>query len=84
MRALAPGRPLLRAPNPGLTAVADASAHIVDAADTFRTEIVEAKVTGRTGATPYVRFGDAPVLLLAMSLLGLAAATALRRRPGTG
>jgi apolipoprotein N-acyltransferase len=84
MRAIETGRPMLRATNSGMTAVVDASGHIVDAAETFRTEIVEAKVTGRTGATPYVRFGDAPVLLLAMSLLGLAAATALRRRPGTG
>jgi apolipoprotein N-acyltransferase len=84
MRAIETGRPMLRATNSGMTAVVDASGHIVDAAETFRTEIVEAKVTGRTGATPYVRFGNAPVLLLAMSLLGLAAATALRRRPGTG
>jgi apolipoprotein N-acyltransferase len=84
MRAIETGRPMLRATNSGMTAVVDASGHIVDAAETFRTEIVEAKVTGRTGATPYVRFGNAPVLLLAMSLLGLSAATALRRRPGTG
>jgi apolipoprotein N-acyltransferase len=84
MRAIETGRPMLRATNSGMTAAVDAAGRVIAAAETFRTEIVQATVTGRTGATPYVRFGNAPALLLALLLLAAPLAGRLRARAGTG
>lgn len=84
MRAIETGRPMLRATNTGMTAVVDAGGHVVAAAETFRTETVQATVTGRTGATPYVRFGNTPALVLCALLLAGPLAGRLRARAGTG
>jgi apolipoprotein N-acyltransferase len=84
MRAIETGRPMLRATNSGMTAAVDAAGRVIAAAETFRTEIVHATVSGRTGATPYVRFGNTPALLLAALLLAAPLAGSLRARAGTG
>jgi apolipoprotein N-acyltransferase len=46
----------------------------------FGRGILEVEVTGRTGFTPYVRWGDGPAAATALALL-VAAAAAARRRP---
>ena len=80
MRALETGRHMLRATNTGMTAVVDPRGRVTHVAQTFRTEIVEAEVRGHGGATPYVRFGNAPPLALSALFL-LVAFGSRRARP---
>ena len=78
MRAIETGRPMLRATNTGMTAVVAPTGRVTHVAPTFRNASVEAEVQGHTGATPYVRFGNAPALVLAaVFMLG-----AFVRKPG--
>lgn len=62
MRALESGRFMLRATNTGITAVISPQGRIIRQAPLFQQASVVAEVTPRSGATPYVRFGDGPVL----------------------
>jgi apolipoprotein N-acyltransferase len=70
-RALETGRYLLRATNTGMTAIVDPRGRVVGVAPEFETAIVEGKVQGFTGATPYVRTGNPPLLLLCLILVGI-------------
>lgn len=81
MRALELGRPMLRATNTGITAAIDHRGRVVAELPWFTEGILEVAVTGRTGATPYLRHGDA--IALAAAALALAAGLAGRpRAPG--
>ncbi len=79
MRALETGRPMLRATNTGITSEIGHDGRVVTALPWFVQGILEIVVTGRTGETPYVRFGDTPVLLLSLALLALGALFGRRR-----
>jgi apolipoprotein N-acyltransferase len=68
-RALESGRDLLRATNTGMTAVVDAHGRVRARLDQFRIGSLEALVTPRRGATPYVLAGDWPALALCALLL---------------
>ena len=78
MRALELGRPMLRATNTGITSAIAHDGTEIARLRWFTTGVLEVAVTGREGETPYQRYGDTPVLVLAA--LSLAAALALRRR----
>ncbi len=78
MRALELGRPMLRATNTGITSAIGHDGRVAAELPWFEAGILEARVAGRQGATPYLRFGD--VLPLAVAALVLAAALALPRR----
>ncbi|HLF96025.1 MAG TPA: apolipoprotein N-acyltransferase [Methylococcaceae bacterium] len=83
MRALETGRWMLRATNTGVTAVIDAQGRIVSRLPQFQQGVLAADVTPMRGATPYVRWGDAPVILLLFGLLGgTALAGSARSRVG--
>ena len=69
MRALETGRPMLRATNTGVTAIVDAHGRVAGRLPQFTQGVLEGTVQGRTGATPYVRFGNAPALVLALAAL---------------
>ena len=69
MRAMESGRWLLRATNTGVTAAISPQGRIVSQAPLFRQAVVTAEITPMAGATPYVRFGDAPVLGFLLALL---------------
>jgi apolipoprotein N-acyltransferase len=69
MRALESGRPLLRATNTGITAFIDQHGRLSAVAPQFEPYVLTATVQPRAGLTPYVRFGDLPVLLLALSMV---------------
>lgn len=71
-RALETGRFMLRATNTGMTAVVDERGRVVQAAPQFETATVTAKVQGRSGATPYVRWGNYAVIALCFVLVALA------------
>lgn len=77
MRALEAARPLVRATNTGLTAFVDARGQVTARAPAFVTTVLEGTVQPMAGATPYVRGGDAPVVMLGAGLL---LAAGLRRR----
>ena len=82
MRAKETGRPMLRATNTGITSVIEADGSERVHLPWFRRGLLETHVTGRTGDTPFMRFGNLPVVLLAAALLALAVGvgrTAVRR-----
>jgi apolipoprotein N-acyltransferase len=76
MRSLETGRYMLRATNTGVTAVVDPRGAVVGRLPSFTEGVLEGRVRGYAGATPYVRLGNAPVVagaaLLAAVVLGLA------------
>jgi apolipoprotein N-acyltransferase len=69
MRALETGRPMLRATNTGVTAIIDPAGHVVASAPEFTTTKLSGTVRGYQGSTPYVRMGNAGVLLLAGAMI---------------
>ncbi len=68
-RALESGRFMLRSTNTGITAVIDPLGNVVRQAEQFRAEVVPATVQPRRGATPWVQFGNWPVLAACVLLL---------------
>jgi apolipoprotein N-acyltransferase len=72
MRALETGRYLLRATNTGISAIIGPDGRIRARAPQFATEVLTGEIIPLTGATPYVRMGNAPVLVGLMLSLGLA------------
>ncbi len=69
MRALETGRPLLRATNTGISALIGAKGELLKVSEAFRAEVVTGTVQPMQGATPFVRFGDLPVLASALVCL---------------
>jgi apolipoprotein N-acyltransferase len=72
MRSLETGRAMLRATNTGITAIIDESGALVEVLPQFETNVLRGAVRPRTGATPYVLAGNAPVIAVCIFLLGLA------------
>jgi apolipoprotein N-acyltransferase len=81
-RALELGRPMLRATNTGITSAIGHDGRVIDALPWFVRGLLEVRIAGREGETPYVRYGDAVAVGLALVLL--AAAAALTRKAGIG
>ena len=82
-RALETGRMMLRATNTGLTALIDKQGRIVAALPLFETGTLTGTVQGYTGSTPYIRWGNTPVLIVWGALaLGLFARSVRRQGPG--
>ncbi|RTZ77139.1 MAG: apolipoprotein N-acyltransferase [Gammaproteobacteria bacterium] len=71
LRALETGRYLLRATNTGISAIIDEQGRVVGRLEQFRKGVVAGKVEPRQGMTPYARWPDWPVVLLALFMLGL-------------
>jgi len=80
MRALETGRTMLRATNTGVTAIIDPRGKVVARLPQFTEGILEGDVRGYAGASPYVKFGNAPIVLMCVVLLG--ALVFIRRRVG--
>jgi len=77
MRALETGRMMLRATNTGMTAIIDIDGRVLSALPAFARGALVGEVRGHAGATPYARWGNGPLLLVAFLLV---AASAERRR----
>jgi len=71
MRALETGRMMLRATNTGATAIIDQRGKVLSHAPHFTKAMIEGKAQGYAGSTPYVRFGNWPVIILCIGLLAL-------------
>jgi len=78
-RALETGRYMLRATNTGVTAIIDERGVVVQEAAVFVATALHGNAQGRGGATPYVRWGNLPVLLLAGLIVLLSVALRFRR-----
>ena len=70
MRSLETGRPMLRATNDGVTALIGHDGRLLGQLAQFEPGVLTGSVQPRIGLTPYVRFGNRPVLLLALGGLG--------------
>jgi len=80
MRAIETGRTMLRATNTGMTAIIDPRGRVVARLPQFTEGILSGEVRGYVGASPYVKFGNTPVVLACIALL--AALAFIRRRLG--
>ncbi|MEW6313026.1 MAG: apolipoprotein N-acyltransferase [Pseudomonadota bacterium] len=72
MRALEAGRTMLRATNTGMTAIIDAHGQVVQSLPEFTTAALHGEAQGMQGATPYVRWGNWPALVLIGLMLAVA------------
>ena len=80
MRALETGRPVLRATNTGITAAINAKGHVLERLPPFTVGTLTVVVYGRSGITPYIAYGNLPVVLFSLFVLGvLAVATHSRQ-----
>lgn len=80
MRARETARYVLRATNTGISAIIDNRGHIVARSRQFEATAVSAEVVPGKGTTPYVRWGNWPVVIVSLIILGLALATVRSRR----
>jgi apolipoprotein N-acyltransferase len=72
---------MLRATNTGATAIVDAAGRVTAQLPFNTAAALVGEVQGQQGLTPWLRWGDAPALALAVALL-LAAVAPRLRRPG--
>lgn len=70
MRSLETGRPLLRATTNGISALVDYKGELMVRSTQFQTDVISGEIQPRQGRTPYIRFGNYPVLILLL-LVGL-------------
>jgi len=68
-RALEMGRPLIRSTTNGISAFVDFKGHIVKQTPQFQEAILTGKVQPRRGETPYIMWGQLPLLLLSLFML---------------
>jgi apolipoprotein N-acyltransferase len=80
MRALETGRPMLRATNTGATAVIDHKGKLVAQLTPYTRATLVASVQGFKGTTPYILYGNATIVALALLMLVLAWLAAKRYR----
>ncbi|HEY7945460.1 MAG: apolipoprotein N-acyltransferase [Burkholderiales bacterium] len=84
MRAIETARPMLRATNTGITSIIDHRGVERARLPWFTRGVLEGSIAGRTGATPYVRYGDAVPLGAALGLIAIAfGVLRFSRRPAT-
>ena len=76
LRAIETGRVMLRATNTGMTAMVNPDGAIAAALPPFTTAALVVQAQGRSGLTPYARWGNTLALLIA----GGACLAAIRRR----
>lgn len=69
LRAKETGRYLVRATNTGISAIINEQGKIVDLSPQFEPYVVAGNIKTFTGATPYSRFGNYPVIIFALIVL---------------
>ena len=69
MRALEAGRPMLRAANTGPSVVIDHRGTVRARSPQFESHTLLAQVQPTDGTTPYVRYGNVPIIMIALALL---------------
>ncbi len=71
MRALETNRPIIRSTNTGISAIIDADGTIIKQSQQFEQQVLTAKITPRTGLTPYVKYGNKPIIILILVLIAI-------------
>jgi apolipoprotein N-acyltransferase len=71
LRSLETGIPTLRATNTGVTAIINHEGQVVDQLPSFQQGILKNNIQAYTGLTPFVKWGNMPILLLSLILLVL-------------
>jgi len=71
MRALETGRYMLRATNTGITAIINEKGKIIKQSEQFVPAALAANIALYQGITPYSRFGDMPIIIICLTLLGI-------------
>ncbi|MEM8700476.1 MAG: apolipoprotein N-acyltransferase [Pseudomonadota bacterium] len=72
MRAIETGLPLVRAANTGISAVVDGYGVVVEELTVFERGVVDAGLPEQLGTTIYEIFGDVPILIISITLVGFA------------
>jgi apolipoprotein N-acyltransferase len=72
---------MLRSTNDGVTALIEYDGSVISRLPQFRVAVLTGVVQPRTGLTPYLRFGNWPVLAILFFSIVLAAAGRRRRTP---
>jgi apolipoprotein N-acyltransferase len=70
MRAIESGRPLVRATTTGISALADHRGRLLATSPQFEQAVLRGSVQPMQGMTPYLRWGNWPVLMILALLLG--------------
>jgi len=71
MRALETGRYMLRATNNGISAIISATGGFIKVAPQFERIALTGMIVPMSGSTPYIRFGDVPIVIVcALILIG--------------
>jgi apolipoprotein N-acyltransferase len=81
MRAIETGRTMLRATNTGMTAIIDPHGKVLAQLPQFTEGTLTGEAQGFTGATPYVRWSNVPIVAICLALI---AALAFRGRRAFG
>lgn len=79
LRSIETARPMVTSTNTGITAFIDPHGRVMAELPPHQAGVLLVTVQGMTGLTPYTRFGDAPMLLLAGAFLIIAAWCRCRR-----
>ena len=82
MRAIEMARPVLRAANQGISAAIDHEGNVIDMLAQVEGHVLKTAIVPTTGATPFVRFGNASIVLVCFLLI-IASTAARRLRPST-
>lgn len=69
MRSLETARPMIRSTNTGMTAAIDPNGAVRAALEPMKKGVLDVEIQGTTGLTPYVRWGNVPVLAWSLLLL---------------
>ena len=72
MRAMESARPLVRAANKGISASVDHKGNVIAQLAQDEGKVLKTQITPKSGSTPYVRFGNLPVLLMCAIVFVLA------------
>ena len=72
MRALETGRMMLRATNTGITSIIGPDGKVLQQLPQHREAVLEGQARGYAGSTPYVRWGNAAVMLMIIIMLAYA------------
>ena len=72
LRSIETGLPTVRATNTGATAIINERGIVTAQLPGFKQDVLSGEVQARIGKTPYVRWGDLPILLLSLIILAIA------------
>jgi apolipoprotein N-acyltransferase len=75
LRSLETGRPMLRATNTGMTAAIDGSGQVIAVLEPQVAGVLDVRVQGTTGLTPFARWGNGIAIVVALAAIAAAAAS---------